>query len=104
MVEPNESGPLSTEAEVVRVREHYHELNDKVGMIAVATAVNTTKLESLGEAVGDIRKVTSETHALLKPMIETVGTLRLIVYGAVALVLTGVVGAILAGVVKAATQ
>lgn len=51
MVEPNESGPLSTEAEVVRVREHYHELNDKVGMIAVATAVNTTKLESLGEAV-----------------------------------------------------
>ena len=102
MVESNESGPLSTEAEVVRVREHYHALNEKVGMIAVATAVNTTKLESLGKDVTDIKLVTSETFSLLKPLIETVGTLRLIVFGAIALVLSGVAYAVLATVVKAA--
>lgn len=34
----HESGPLSAEAEIVRVRSHLHDMADKVDVIAVANA------------------------------------------------------------------
>lgn len=93
--------PLSAEAEIVRVRDHYHDLNEKVGLIAVATATSTTKLEFVAGEVREIKAMTKETHDLIKPLVEKVGTLQLIVYGTVGLALSSLAYALLSTVVKA---
>lgn len=118
MGEPHENRPLSAEAEIVRVRDHFHGLNEKVGAIAAATAnvardvaIVTTDMAWMKDSqtdaratITDLKDTTAQHHEeirdLLKPLVERVGTLSRIVFGAVGVILIIVVTALMAGIVK----
>ena len=101
--------PLSPEAEIVRVRDHLHDLNEKVGMIAVAHAnvagdvkAMTAKFDSVVESTDTMKRSIGDLLKSFAPLAEQVSTLRIVVYGAVGMVLVTVFGAMLAGIVRAA--
>jgi hypothetical protein len=96
---------LSPDAEIVRVREHLHSLNERVGVIALANANVAGDVKAMKVQIDGIAKTSDDTQRaiadVLKPLVEKVGVLQLLVYGGVGLLLSGLGYALLATVLKA---